>query len=261
MGKRIYTLEGVPNFRDFGGYETASGETVAWGRLFRSGKFAGMTEADGAVLKTFGFSQLFDLRGPREVAKFPNPQTLPVEKTHHLPIDDADMTAPGGLIERITRPNFTPEDATGYMHEIYERLALAGAVSYAQLLREAAGGASAGGLVIHCMAGKDRTGLGAALLLMILGVPREVAKADYLLSNETIDTAAQAELFRDRLREAGLPVPPHEAMRPLSGVEAAYFETALTAIETTYGDFATYVEQGIGLSAPEIDRLKARFLA
>ncbi len=104
-------------------------------------------------------------------------------------------------------------------------------------------------LVIHCTAGKDRTGFACALILHALGVPDEVIAEDYLLTNRFYrrDPAASSDL-------------PEDVRQVLASVEASFLAAAFDAIGAEYDDLETYFSDGLGLGARERARLEARYL-
>ena len=112
-------------------------------------------------------------------------------------------------------------------------------------------------VVWHCSAGKDRTGFAAAILLRILGVPKEVVMEDYLLSKEYSLAARQTELTLVRWLESEEAA---EALETLLGVEASWLQAAFDTIDEQYGNFDTYVEQALGLTEADIAALQAKLL-
>jgi protein-tyrosine phosphatase len=104
-------------------------------------------------------------------------------------------------------------------------------------------------LVIHCTAGKDRTGFACALILHVLDVPNELIAEDYLLTNRFYrrDPTASSDL-------------PEEVRQVLARVEASFLAAAFDAIRDDYGDLENYLVDGLGLGARERARLQARYL-
>ena len=112
-------------------------------------------------------------------------------------------------------------------------------------------------MLFHCTAGKDRTGMAAALLLLALGVPVETARADFLLSNSLLQ--AQIDQQIEHIRSAGA-VTNEALLREVLGVSAASFDDALAAIHREYGSFDRYLREGLGLGESDIAALRDRFL-
>jgi protein-tyrosine phosphatase len=146
------------------------------------------------------------------------------------------------------------------MASAYERIALDGAPRYHVALREIAEGKLP--FAYHCTAGKDRTGLFSAILLTILGVPRDAIREDYLLSNEYLLTpAALAEISAAlHLAAPGAPPPNPESVRILASVDEHYLDAAFTAIDRRYGSFDAYRREALGLSDQDVEAVRRALL-
>jgi protein-tyrosine phosphatase len=170
---RLIALEGAVNFRDLGGYDTVDGQRTRWRVLFRADGLGELTEPDLAVLRQLGIRTVIDLRSGYEVemSRF-NVEAHPVA-FHHFPFVD-ELPDPAAF-----------ERKPGLLGAQYkEMLDDAGPQIISAL--EVLAGPEARPAVFHCTAGKDRTGLLAALLLSLLGVPEETVVADYALSGEAM---------------------------------------------------------------------------
>jgi protein-tyrosine phosphatase len=174
--ERLIKLEAVHNFRDLGGYPTADGRRTRWGRLFRADGLHRLTPADVEVLRPLGLRTVLDLRTAGELAER---GTFPIDDHpvdfHHLPVIDVTWD----------RDDDATDDAVEFLTAQYRALLVEGeprlAEAFHLLARDGALPA-----VFHCAAGKDRTGLLAALLLSSLGVADEVVAEDYGLSREAM---------------------------------------------------------------------------
>lgn len=173
---RKLPLSGCFNFRDLGGYHAADGTRLRWRRLFRADGLTRLDEADCEVLAGFGLSTVIDLRTAGEVderGRFPL-EVLEVDY-HHLPV--MDVLPPDRDLERYGEPEFV---TTRYLQMFEEG---SGALTRAvRLLAEPATLPA----VFHCSAGKDRTGVLAALVLAFLGVAPATIVEDYALSGEAM---------------------------------------------------------------------------
>ena len=241
---RLLRLQGATNFRDLGGYIGHGGRPLRWRRLFRAEHLAGLTEADRSTLAQLGVTRAVDFRGQAERAA--TPYQWPGITGHALPIEPTvvqrmqDLTAAG---QPLTVPL-----VQALMKELYHTLVTAQAPRFAELfallLQDDAP------LVLHCTAGKDRTGVAAALILLALGVPRAVVLQDYLLTN---------------VHYQHPPLPqsdtPPEVLAVLWRVQADFLTTALEAIDAQDGGMAGFLQQRIGLDAAALDLLAARYLA
>jgi protein-tyrosine phosphatase len=240
---RHLNLAGASNFRDLGGYPTRDGRLVRWRQMFRSNHLGHLTGADIEVLRGLGVKSAFDFRGTEErVAAMCGVAEIAV---HSLPIEP---TVVATLRARRDGGNpLSPSDALEVMRDSYRNYVRHNTHSYrslfAHLLEDRAP------LVIHCTAGKDRTGFACALILHALGVPDDVIAEDYLLTNRFYrrDPTASSDL-------------PEDVRQALSSVEASFLAAAFDAIRAEYGDLENYFGEGLGLGAGERARLQARYL-
>jgi len=240
---RHLNLAGASNFRDLGGYRGKDGRTVRWRQIFRSNHLGHLTESDIEVLRSLGLKSAFDFRGTEE--RVTALCALSDIAVHSLPIEPTVVAA---LRARRADGNLlSSSDALEVMRDSYRNYVRYNTPSFrvlfAHLLEDRAP------LVIHCTAGKDRTGFACALILHALGVPEHVIAEDYLLTNRFYrrDPTASSDLPED-VREA------------LASVEASFLAAAFEAISADYGDLENYFSDGLGLGAGERARLQARYL-
>jgi protein-tyrosine phosphatase len=240
---RVWPLTGATNFRDLGGYTGQDGRTVRWRRLFRSDHLGHLTADDQAMLEPLGVAWVFDFRGEAERA--PTPSRMPGAVTLGLPIEPTvvqSMQSIGARGELLTAET-TVALMKGLNRALVKRHAHRFAELFDHLLRAQAP------LVFHCTAGKDRTGLAAALILLALGVSREVVMQDYLLTNSVYK------------RPAGLLSSwPEAATAMLWTVQASYLETALEVIDRDHGGVDAFLAGPMGLSPDGRAALQARYL-
>ena len=247
MTTDISTLTGVGNFRDFGGWPTHDGRTVH-GQLFRSAHFGGVALEEVAALDALGVQFMVDLRRPDERAHTPN-RWAPTVTLVRDPSPDATEGAggPGGVGRPVMQATYAriPLDPRfiGLLGDLFRALAAEG-----------------GPVIIHCSAGKDRTGVACALLLATLGVDRASILQDYLATNAAIDRVERARLARADLEPVHGPLS-DELIDQVIGVEAAYLQASFDAIAREHGSVAGYVERVLGVT-PAISRtLQSRLLA
>jgi protein-tyrosine phosphatase len=240
---RVLPLAGASNFRDLGGYIGKDGRPVRWRRLFRSDHLAGLTAADREHLAALGLGRALDFRGTSERAAAP--YELPGVEQHSLAIEPLvsqwiqDRIAAGLPV--------TGPVAAALMRDLYRTLVNDQGPRYAEFFEHVL--AADAPLVFHCTAGKDRTGFAAALLLLALGVPREVVLQDYLLSNE---------LYQQPQRPADDPLA--DALAVLWRVEASFLDEALRAIDGDHGGVERYLERRLGLGRAALGTLARRCL-
>ncbi len=256
MTGRIHRFEALENFRDYGDYGTAAGRRLARGRLFRSAHQARVSEADLERLAGLGIATVVDLRRPGERREQPSRRPRGwagqvIESAH-----DDEGDAPH--ITFLKTSDLTVESARGFMSRVYRQLPFEPPHLdvFARYFRALAD--SEGAVLIHCAAGKDRTGLLAALTHHLLGVHRDDMVEDYLLTNSAVDLAARAPAIARQLEAfTGRPAS-HEAVVAFLGVEAAWLETALAAIAEAYGSVEAYLTQALGVDAGLRDRIGQR---
>ena len=240
---RHFNLAGASNFRDLGGYPAKDGRTLRWRRIFRSNHLGHLTAEDIEVLRGLKLKCAFDFRGTEErVAAMCGVEEIAV---HSLPIEPTVVAALRA--RRATVAALSSADALDVMRDSYRNYVRQNTPSFralfAHLLEDRAP------LVIHCTAGKDRTGFACALILHALGVPDQTIAEDYLLTNRFYrrDPTASSDL-------------PEEVKQVLARVEASFLAAAFDAIRTDYGDLENYLSDGLGLGASERARLEARYL-
>ena len=239
---RHLDLEGASNFRDLGGYPTADGRVVRWRRIFRSNHLGHLTPADIDVVRGLGVRSAFDFRGRDErAAAVCGVADITV---HSLPIEPTVVAA---LRARLAAGSLSADDALEIMRESYRNYVRLNTHSFralfAHLLDDHAP------LVIHCTAGKDRTGFACALVLHALGVPEEFIAEDYLLTNRFYrrDLSASTDL-------------PDDVRQAIGSVEASFLTAGFDAIRTDYGDLESYLRDGLALGVGERTSLRERYL-
>jgi protein-tyrosine phosphatase len=253
VAERLLPLEGAQNFRDLGGYPTADGRRVRWGAVFRSDSLAALSDADLGYLERIGLSLVCDFRGDAEVEEEPNRLAgrAPFQYWRQ-PLGDASVQ-PAEWRRRFESGDFGEIDAS-WLTRSYRGMIDVGAAQIGAVFRRLA---RADGLpaVLHCTAGKDRTGVTAALLLLLLGVPREWVIEDYALTGHyTGDRIRAAERF---FRERGIDP---SRVAALMGSEPATLAGALDHLDATHGGVERWAQQQAGLTGTELSALRSALL-
>jgi protein-tyrosine phosphatase len=241
--QRVWPLQGATNFRDLGGYPGHEGRPVRWQRLFRSDHLGGLTEADKAVLAGLGLARAFDFRGQAERAALTYELTGVTQ--HSLAIEPTvvqrlhDLAASG--------QGLTPARAAELMTDLYRALVNDQAHRFAELFDHLL--TADAPLVFHCTAGKDRTGFAAALVLLALGVPRDVVLQDYLLTNRVFKQppAAQGALSA-------------EVLAVLWRVQPGFLGAALDVVDSDHGGVERYLGERLRLGPSALRSLAERYL-
>ena len=276
---RLVPLAGGHNFRDLGGYETADGQRVRWGLLYRSGKLSTLTDADVAQLAPLGIKLVCDLRTPAERTREPSVPGLSLAHRGW----DYDV-GHRRLLSSATAPGATPQHVIEALGATYEVMPWTFATVYGNTFQHLVDGDLP--MVFHCTAGKDRTGILAALILTALGVAESEVMADYLLTDRFLDTDALAATqprslatgnvninesgndsveknVRTSSADAGFSfmrdVAP-ELRAPLLTCNPAYLQRALRAIEARHGSVLGYLDEALGIDAASVAALRERLL-
>jgi protein-tyrosine phosphatase len=240
QGTRHIALEGAPNFRDLGGYQTSDGRHVKWGRVFRSGELSRLTAHDYEILAGLGVTVVCDFRrdDERRNAQTQWQGSAPPEILN-LPAaaSEAGQETAARSSAAPVASNLSPRLVASYPGYITTL-----AQSYKTTLRRMIDGNNV--VLFHCTAGKDRSGTFAALLLTMLGVPKQTVFEDYLLSNEYVPVPARAT----------------GAAASILRVDASYLESVFAAIDRSFGSLDNYRRTALGISDEDLTALKGRLL-
>lgn len=254
---RHLPLQGAPNFRELGGYRASDGRTVKWGMLYRSDALDKLTEEDDRYLDRLGIARIVDFRSTEEVQSAPDKLSSALaERVMHMPIAVAGVNV-RETIERIRSGQMDENEVSALLVTGNARFTRTFSPVYRSWLHGLAEpeGAPA---VFHCTAGKDRTGFAAAVVLLALGVPRDVVMQDYLASNTYLAAKNRALEWRVRILSAFRTDPAR--LRPLLGVEPRYLNAAFDAMEQDYGSVDNYLHEALGADEALRARLRERFL-
>jgi len=263
---RNYNFTSIYNFRDFGGYAGRDGRAVKTARLFRSAHLASLTDKDLSSISDLDINLIVDLRYAPERKRQPSRFPTPTPHLHEYP--DAVKTKIAKVAPHeafLEHELYTDEDAYRYMIGSYT--ARPHDAGFQAICKDTlqfmarADESEAAGVLVHCAAGKDRTGTLCALIHSALGVSREDIMADYMMTLEAVDIekiiVPAAEMFSkryDRKIDA-------EALWPMFGVVPDFLNVALDGMTDSAGGIETYVTDVLGLSQAELDSLRARYLS
>lgn len=254
--ERHVSLEGAANFRDLGGYPTESGRHVKWGLVYRSNHLADLTAADYERLNTLGIKLVCDLRTDGERQRSPTVwQGGPAPEFLVASIlKDTDVVLTPERLKELTSPGARA------LGDTYARMVTESPEQYGRVLRRLAYGPLPS--VTHCTAGKDRTGVFSAVLLTILGVPRDVVIADYMLTGQYMATPeARRRAAVDWKKLTGATEPPsEEVIGRLYTMNAGALTGTFDAIDRAYGSFDNFVRDGLKLTATDLTTLRTRLL-
>lgn len=250
---RFVALEGGHNFRDIGGYPTVGGRFVARGRVYRSGTMSELTDGDHVVLEELGLQLVCDFRSTGERTR--RPSRFPSIPSYEIWSRDYEISG-ADLVTAIRRPEADASSSRCLMIETYRTLVYEQAPSYAELFRRIACGPLP--LIFHCSAGKDRTGIAAALLLDLLGVSRQDIIDDYLLS-DLFFARGCALVAKDPLGDQ-LSTIAEEVWEPVMRADADYIRAMFETVEARHGSIARFVREELGIDDDVIERIRRRLL-
>lgn len=246
-------MDGAVNFRDIGGYRTVEGRVVKWGKVYRSDSLAHLSDADLRQITQMGIKLVCDFRAPAEVAKAPD--RLPPDGSTaylHLPVVSSDFDTVAAL-ERLKKKDVSWLTET-FMIDGYMKNITAYGPVWGTVVKRLATDASRP-LLFHCTAGKDRTGVCAALILDVLGVPEDTIVSDHALSN--IYFGQTVDRIKDYIRSLG--VDPEKLMPYLTAPRDA-MEHVLAYIKQEYGSAAEYLMRAGGVGEGTLDTLRREML-
>lgn len=244
---RSIALQGTTNFRDLGGYTGADGRSVRWRHLFRSDHLAGLSQGDLQALQALNVGRAVDFRGVEE--RVANGYDWPFLTQHALTIEPTVVQRAFAMIHQGHK--LTADDTVGLMQDTYRGFVVDNAERFATLFRMLL--ESDQPLVFHCTAGKDRTGWAAALILLALGVSRDVVRDDYLLTNQLYSRPPE-------LAAKAAQTVPQDILDVLWRVQMPFLDSAFALAEARYGTMDRYLAEALGVGTAERAQLARMYL-
>ena len=254
---RHIDFEGIENFRDFGGYDTAHGRPLKRGLLYRSANHAYATDADLERMRALGVAAIIDLRRPDERTREPSKRWSDFQAQV---VENDIASAHPDWVETMKGMTLTPQwfldDGVNYYRrgpfeprhvDLWSR--------YFRALAEAPGA-----IVVHCAAGKDRTGMVCALTHHIAGVSDDDIMADFLETNNEERMARKMAFLGPWLKETVGQTVADDALRVAVSVHADYLETAFGVIKARHGSLDTYLAEVLGVDETLRARIHDRLL-
>ncbi|MDF8332203.1 tyrosine-protein phosphatase [Novosphingobium cyanobacteriorum] len=251
-------LAGGQNFREIGGFRTTDGRRLKRGRLWRSAKLDELTNQDVDAIFTLGIRTIADLRRASERSSSPTHEALLARTrvmTWDVQVPDQEV-----LMAELCRHDCSIEDHFATMINLYRRIPEQHSTQLTDIYAAIADGETP--ILIHCSAGKDRTGIAVALLLDALGIDQSDIMADYEETERLLDWARLAKTavagagvsggWIERLTPAALEV--------LKRSDQRYLEAALREVEEKYGSTAAFMRERLGLSQTSLEQIRAHLL-
>ena len=262
---RHVALDGQSNFRDIGGYETADGRTVRWGRVYRSGRLSKLSDDDVTRLGELEINSVVNFLTNAEIEADGADRLPPSVRELRLPMEAGNMNDLTAVVSQARRTGdfseLSPEINPGF----HRQLVVEGKENYAEFLRQLADQDNLP-LVFHCSHGVHRTGTATAILLSALGVPWETVREDYLLSNDyrRKEVVPRLEQLKQMYAaDRGIDIADVDAtnMEAFYILEGHYIDASLEQAIADFGSMDSYIREGLGLTDDEIDKLRENLLA
>lgn len=287
---RVIAISGSLNFRDLGGYPASDGKTTKWGKVYRSAQLDRLSDEGISTLAKLDIKTVVDLRFTEETQRYPTIQSA-VSNAEMLSWHEEwlkEQTASEAAVEENSKtrsqPSLAEQHATEMRLSWRESLAsndpdavreamrtnypvklYSHAKIYRRMLVRLAEGNTP--LVFHCAAGKDRTGVAAALILSLLGVSDDVIIEDYMLTQELIEGRMESWLAggaadSDKYQDFQSQMANHSAdvLAPIFRADRAYIETLLDYVNSQYNGFDNYAREKLNLDAGFTAELKNALL-
>ncbi len=263
-GPRVLPLTGIHNFRDYGGYTLPGGGRLRSGILWRSGQHADASIDDLAAVDALALATVIDLRGNSERAAYP------CARGPGFAADvrwfDGETAGQGGAVhQNAARDVRTRDDAMQAMTDLYafmpHRPHLQAILRdyFLTLAGNAPDGDDMGGHLVHCFAGKDRTGFAVGLLHRLICVHADDMMADYMLTATAGNSAARIAAGVASLRQRR-PDAADDALATLMGVEPEWLGAAFATVDADFGGVERYAETQLGVDSAMLDRIRARVI-
>ncbi len=247
---RVVVLTGAENFREVGGYPTEDGRRLCRGLIWRSAHLDALTPEDADILNTLNIRLIADLRRAGERGESASGKIWPGEDVRVASWEDVSAAAPAAL-GPLQDGHGDGELYRAAIHRYYELMVEAHVHRLRDLYCAIADGEVP--VLIHCAAGKDRTGFAVALLLKLLDVKHEYVLADYAVSETLIDWERAA-----KLGTLGALHPTAHAL--LNRSDVLYLQTVLDRIAHSHGTIAAFAKAQLGFSESTIEALRTRLL-
>lgn len=258
--ERIIPLLNTHNFRDLGGYPTVNGQTVKWGKIFRSDKLSQLSDQDQQQLTTLSIQTDIDLRSKEEITAAPDQLPDHIEYLSN-PVFQRDVTDSSKSVDGLSNElRSNPLAGRHHMQTVYHNMMTSQHAAHAfhtvfeQLLTVNENQS----ILFHCTAGKDRTGMSAYLILRALGVSAEIAKKDYLLTNTALKNFLNGR--QAMLRAAQRPSTLIDNYTALWTADPSYLEAARQVIKEQYGSVENYLRSAVGLTKNDRADLRKLYL-
>ena len=254
---RKLPFTGAHNFRDLGGYKTEDGRALKWGKIYRSDDLHLLTDEDLKYLSRLNIKSVVDFRSDEERGSEPdrlNPDMTQVLLPIKFQPEELDDETLKNLMKNLT---FGTLDSSNLLRDFNIVIVKDFATEYKKFFRHVIEN-NAEPIVFHCTAGKDRAGFASAMILTVLGVPREKVIEDYLLTNTYVKDHVDSEMLEIELKTFFRA--DTDNLRKINLVEERYIQAAFDTIDSEWGGMDNYISGALGLSEEDILKLKDFYL-
>jgi len=254
---RKLPFTGAHNFRDIGGYKTEDGRALKWGKIYRSDDLHLLTDEDLKYLSRLNIKSVVDFRSDEERESEPdrlNPGMTQVLLPIKFQPEELDDETLKNLMKNLT---FGTLDSSNLLRDFNIVIVKDFATEYKKFFRHVIEN-NAEPIVFHCTAGKDRAGFASAMILTVLGVPREKVIEDYLLTNTYVKDHVDSEMLEIELKTFFRA--DTDNLRKINLVEERYIQAAFDTIDSEWGGMDNYISGALGLSEEDILKLKDFYL-
>ena len=256
VARRDVPLDGCVNFRDLGGYRTEEGRRVRWGRVFRSGHMANLTDAGKHDFAALDIRAICDFRMEEErAAENADLPGSPAMATLGIPPGVGDRE----FFHRVFASTADPLVVREAIHETMRAIVKTSAARYARMF-DVLLASRDGSLLLNCSAGKERTGIGSALFLSALGVPRDTIYFDFMLSRQYFPAATEVGRVREKYAvRANDEATANALVMPLLETHESYLAAAFAAIDDSHASMKAFLAQACGLGDAELRHLREHY--
>ncbi|WP_042274820.1 tyrosine-protein phosphatase [[Clostridium] dakarense] len=241
----------MKNFRDLGGYKTKDGRIVKKGLFFRSANLNNLNEEDIDTLKNLNIKYIFDYRSDEEADKLPSTVIKNIQNIRVSAMKfENEKNAKFGSIEEMMKEMIKSNGVFDMLKKSYYDLPIDN-TSYKRLV-ELIKNTQNLPILNHCTAGKDRTGVGCAIIYMILGVSRDDIIEEYLKSNKYSKESIEEYIIKNQ----DLKSVPLENLNNIFGVNEEYIKEAFKRIDENYDTVENYLYNEFNLTKEDIDSIR-----
>lgn len=272
FSERILPLEEAINIRDLGGYKTKDGKRLRWGLLYRGDHLTKLTDSDIEILERIGIKTVIDFRSDHERRIYPNKKIKTVMKTVNCNPQShfSELAGTAINLEDENRKLIEDLDKGSIDSKFINNSGLTSILSYKELVAEPVSQKAFKTMIHelispesipslqHCRGGKDRTGFGVMLVLMLLGVSEDQIIADYLITRTVREK--RNEVKRGQYERLTSNKNYLDYLMSLIDARPEYIKTAIELINQQYGGIHEYAKNILNLSEAQIEQMKEYYL-